>query len=77
MFNIRRAELIRRGLRSIDELEEENRRNRNVRLTVKRVEAIIVGNDVFNPDSLDRLLSSVLGSVDEIVKAAYYNTSGV
>ena len=77
MLNIRGAELIHRGLRSINKLEEEDRRNYDVRLTVERVKAITAGNNVFNPKSLDRLLSGVLGSVDRIIRAIYHNTPGL
>ena len=76
LFDIRGAELIRRGLHSIDELEEEDYRNRKIRLTTKRSAAIIVRNDVFDPEALDRLLSGVLGSIDRIIKAVYHNTLG-
>ena len=59
-----------------NELEEENRCNHEIRLTAKRVEATAIRNDAFDLESLDRLLLGVLGSVDRIIKAAYYNTLG-
>ena len=77
LFDIRGAELFRYSLRLIDELEEENRRNHEIRLTAERVEAITAGNDVFNSKSLDRLLSNILGSIDGIIRAAYHNTLGL
>ena len=48
---MRGAELLCRSLRSIEEIEEEDRRNRKARLTVKRTEATTVGNDAFNPEA--------------------------
>ena len=43
------AELIYRGLRSVEELEEEDRLNYKVRLTTERAKAIAAGNDAFDP----------------------------
>ena len=73
---MRGAELIRYSLRSIDELEEEDRCNREVRLITEHAEAVTSGNDVFDPESLNRLLSGILGSTDRTIKAVYYNTLG-
>ena len=42
------AELIRRGLCSVKELEEEDRLNYKARLTTERAAAVTIGNDAFN-----------------------------
>ena len=60
----------------MEEIEEEDRCNRDVRLTVKRFVIITARNDVFNPEAFERWLSGDLGSIGEIIKAAYYNTLG-
>ena len=49
LLKTRGAELIRCGLCSVEELEEEDRRNRKARLTAERAEATTVGNDIFDP----------------------------
>ena len=67
--------MIRHGLRSINELEEDHR-NHEIKLTTKYTKATAVRNDIFDPKSLNRLFSGVLGSVDRITKSVYYNTSG-
>jgi hypothetical protein len=72
----RGAELIRRGLRSVEEMEEEDRRNREARLAAERVEAAAAGNDAFDPEVFERWLSGDLGSVGEIARAAHHNASG-
>ena len=48
---MRRAKLLCRGLRSIEEMEEEDRRNRKAKLTAKRAKAITAKNDVFDPEA--------------------------
>ena len=59
LLDIRGAELFRRGLYSLDELEEEDCCNYKTRLTIKRVKAAAIRNNVFNLEFLNRLLSSV------------------
>ena len=73
----RSTELICRSLRSVDEIEEEDRRNREARFTVEHAEVAAVGNDTFDPEAFERQLSGNLGSVGEIARAVYYNTLDV
>ena len=77
LLNIYGAELLCYSFRSIEEMEEEDRYNRDTRLTAKHTKAITVKNDVFNPEAFKQWLSGNLDSVGEITRAAYYNTSGV
>jgi len=75
LLETRGAELIRRGLHSVEEMEEEDRRNREARLAAERAEAAVVGNDVFDPEAVELWLSGDLGSVGEIARAAHHNAS--
>ena len=53
LLKTRGAELIRYGLRSVEELEEEDRLNREARLTAERAAAVAVGNDAFDPEAFE------------------------
>ena len=54
---MRGAELLCRGLRSIEEMEEEDCRNRKARLIAEYTEAAITGNDAFNPEAFIKTIA--------------------
>ena len=60
----------------MEEMEEEDCCNRETRFAVERSDAIAAGNDVFDLKAFEQWLSSDLGSIGEIVEAAYYNALG-
>ena len=49
LFKARGIKLIRHGLHSVEELEDEDRRNSKVRLIIDCIKAITIRNDTFNP----------------------------